>query len=50
LLPSWIFLFLPVITEDELKEHLSRTGFLLERFRMYRRQPRAFVRAKKERQ
>ena len=48
-LPSRLFLFLPVITEDELKEQLARTGFLIERFETHRRQPRAFVRARKER-
>ena len=47
LLPSRLFLFLPVITEEELKEHLARTGFRIERFVLNRRQPRAFVRARK---
>ena len=46
--PSRLFLFLPVITEVELKEHLTRTGFRIERFVLNRRQPRAFVRARKE--
>jgi ubiquinone/menaquinone biosynthesis C-methylase UbiE len=46
-LPSRLFLFLPVIAEDELKQHLTRTGFLIERFEVNRRQPRAFVRARK---
>jgi len=47
LLPSRLFLFLPVITEYELKQHLTRTGFLIERFEVNRRQPRAFIRARK---
>ncbi len=47
-LPSRLFFFLPVISEDELKENLARAGFLVERFAVSRRQPRAFVRARKK--
>ncbi len=47
LLPRRLFLFLPVIREPELKEHLTQTGFLIERFELSRGRPRAFVRARK---
>jgi len=45
---SRLFFFMPVIGEDELKEHLTRTGFAIESFAVNRRQPRAFVRARKD--
>jgi ubiquinone/menaquinone biosynthesis C-methylase UbiE len=45
--PRRLSLFLPVITEVELKEHLTRTGFHIERFVLNRRQ-QAFVLARKE--
>lgn len=42
-----VFFFMPVIGEDELLEHLIRTGFAIERFEVSRRLPRAFVRARR---
>jgi len=44
---SRLVFFMPVIGEDELKEHLTRTGFVIERYAVNRRQPRVFVRARK---
>lgn len=44
---SRLSFFMPVIGENELKEHLARTRFVIERYAVNRRQPRVFVRARK---
>ncbi len=44
---SRLFFFMPVIGRDELEEHLIRTGFVVERFSVSKRRPRAFVLARK---
>ncbi len=44
---SRLFFFMPLIGRDELEEHLIRTGFVVERFSVSKRRPRAFVLARK---
>ncbi len=44
---SRLFFFIPVVGRDELEEHLKRTGFVVERFSVSKRRPRAFVLARR---
>jgi ubiquinone/menaquinone biosynthesis C-methylase UbiE len=45
---SRLLFFVPVIGEDELKNHLVKTGFIIQRFEIHRRQPCCFCLARKK--